>query len=154
MSKDAMQLGQGRYWQEVAPGDRFRTRNRTLTEADLVAFVGATGMLETIFVDTTFAGAMPGRPVPAILTHAIIEGMQLQTLLQHTALALLELTLTTRAPVQVGDTIHGEIEILQVRATSKGDRGVIASRNNVVNQAGATVLTYDAVRLVAGRPEA
>ena len=49
-------LGQGFYWQELIVGQKFRTFRRTVTEADLVGFIGATGMLEAIFIDTEFAG--------------------------------------------------------------------------------------------------
>ena len=47
------QLGQGFYWQDLQVGQRFRTHRRTITEADLVGFIGVTGMLEAIFIDAT-----------------------------------------------------------------------------------------------------
>jgi acyl dehydratase len=40
-----------------------------------------------------------------------------------------------------------------VRPTSKGNRGIVTTINNVVNQRGETVITYRAVRMMAGRPE-
>ena len=48
-------LGLGFTWEELSPGQRFRTLNRTVTETDLVLFTGVTGMLEIIFTDRTFA---------------------------------------------------------------------------------------------------
>ena len=48
-------LGLGFTWEQLSPGQRFRTLNRTITETDLVLFTGVTGMLETIFIDRTFA---------------------------------------------------------------------------------------------------
>jgi len=56
-------LGLGFTWEQLSPGQRFRTLNRTITETDLVLFTGVTGMLETIFIDRTFAaekGAIQG----------------------------------------------------------------------------------------------
>jgi 3-hydroxybutyryl-CoA dehydratase len=41
-----------------------------------------------------------------------------------------------------------------VRATSKGNRGIVTTKNDVVNQRGETVMTYRAVRMMAGRPKA
>lgn len=59
------QLGQGYYWQDLAVGQRFHTFRRTVTETDIVNFISVTGMLETIFIDATYAhGAIPGRPAP------------------------------------------------------------------------------------------
>jgi len=41
-------LGLGFTWEQLSPGQRFRTLNRTVTETDLVLFTGVTGMLESI----------------------------------------------------------------------------------------------------------
>ena len=52
MAKQEMKtLGLGFTWEQLSPGQRFRTLNRTLTETDLVMFTGVTGMLEVIFTD-------------------------------------------------------------------------------------------------------
>ena len=76
MNDEIQQLGQGFYWQDLRLGQRFRTHRRTLTEADLIGFIGVTGMLEKIFVDATpQPGGILGRPVPAMLTTSIIEGL-------------------------------------------------------------------------------
>ena len=39
-------LGAGFTWPELKVGQRFRTFRRTITEADIVNFIGATGLLE------------------------------------------------------------------------------------------------------------
>ena len=49
---------------------------------------------------------------------------------------MLELKKKMLAPVRVGDTIHAEIEVTSVRPTSKGNRGIVASRIDVKNQTG------------------
>src|ERR1700741_2941542 len=111
-------LGLGMTWEQLAPGQRFRTLNRTITETDLVMFTGVTGMLETIFIDHTFGaekGAIQGRFVPAALTYSLIEGLICQSMIQGTGLAMLDLKKKVVAPVHVGDTVHGEIEGISVR---------------------------------------
>ena len=55
------------------------------------------------------------------------------------------------APVRVGDTVHGEIEVISVRPTSQGNRGIVVSRVDVKNRAGEVVMTYEATRMLAGR---
>jgi 3-hydroxybutyryl-CoA dehydratase len=147
-------LGLGYTWEELSPGQRFRTLNRTITESDLVIFVGMTGMLEVIFTDQTFGddhGAIQGRFVPAALTYSLIEGLLCQSMIQGTGLAMLELNKQVLAPVRVGDTIHAEIEIISVRPTSKGNRGIMASKVDIKNQKGETVIAYKATRMLAGR---
>jgi acyl dehydratase len=151
----AMQtLGLGFTWEQLSPGQKFRTLNRTITETDLVMFTGVTGMLEVIFTDQTFGGdkgAIQGRFVPAALTYSLIEGLLCQSMIQGTGLAMLELNKKVLAPVRVGDTVHAEVEVTSVRPTSKGNRGIVASRIDIKNQNGETVISYEATRMLAGR---
>ena len=145
-------LGQGFYWQDLQSGQRFKTFRRTITESDLVGFISVTGMLEAIFIDADFQhGAIKGRPVPAALTYSIIEGFILQTMIQGTGLAMLELHQDIRAPVLVGDTIWALVEVTDIRPTSKGGRAVVTSTITVHNHRDEVVMTYKAKRLLAGR---
>ena len=148
-------VGTGFHWDDLTTGDQFRTLRRTITEPDIVNFIGATGMVETIFTDLTFGehgGAIEGRVVPAACTYAIIEGLLCQATMQTTGLALLEVEQKILKPVFAGDTLHAEVEVVAVRATSTGNRGIVTTVNNVINQRGETVITYRAVRMMAGRP--
>lgn len=148
-------LGQGFYWQDITVGQRFRTFRRTVTETDLVGFINATGMLEAIFIEEGYEhGAIKGRPVPAALTYTLIEGFILQTMIQGTGLAMLELHKKILAPVVVGDTIRAEIEVTALRPTSKNNRAIVTSRIDVFNQRDEMVMTYTATRMLAGRPQA
>ncbi len=146
-------LGQGFYWQDITVGQRFRTFRRTVTETDLVLFIGTTGMLEAIFLEADYpGGAIAGRPVPGALTYALIEGFITQTMIQGTGLAMLELHKKILAPVVVGDTIRAEIEVTEIRPTSKGNRAIVTSRVDVFDQRDRMVMTYTATRMLAGRP--
>ena len=150
-------LGLGFTWEQLSPGQRFRTLNRTVTETDLVMFTGVTGMLEVIFTDKTFgaeSGTIQGQFVPAALTYSLIEGLLCQTMIQGTGLAMLDLKKQVLAPVRVGDTIHGEIEVTSVRPTSKGNRGIVVSKIEIKNQHGEVVIAYEATRMLAGGKKA
>jgi acyl dehydratase len=150
-------VGIGLYWDDLKLGDRFKTLNRTITEADIVQFIGVTGMVETLFTDLSFGadhGVIKGRVVPAACTYTIIEGLLCQATMQTTGLALLEVQKKVLKPVFAGDTVHAEVEVTAVRPTSKGNRGIVTTQNNVVTQNGETVITYRAVRMMAGRPAA
>ena len=57
-----------------------------------------------------------------------------------------------KGPTFVGD-LHVEVEVLEVRQTSKGNRGLVRTRNEVKNQNGETVIVYTPLRMVAGREE-
>ncbi len=144
-------LGQGFFWQDIAVGQRFRTFRRTITEADLVGFVNCTGMLEAIFIDETFEHAIGGRPVPAALTYTFIEGFILQSMIQGTGMAMLELKQEILHPVRVGDSVDATVEVTDIRPTSKSGRAVVTSLIEVFNQTGVCVMRYEAKRLLAGR---
>ena len=146
-------LAQGYYWQELKVGDEFETFARTITESDLVQFINCTGMLEAIFIEEGYSGgAMQGRPVPGALTYTFIEGFILQSMIQGTGLAMLELQQKILAPVVVGDTIRARIVVNEVKPTSKSGRAVVTSTVHVLNQHGTEVMTYVTKRLLAGKP--
>jgi acyl dehydratase len=155
MDRTVPRLGQGFVWQDLRVGQRLRTFRRTVTETDLVQFIAVTGMLEAIFIEEGYeGGAMSGRPVPGALTYSLIEGFILQTMIQGTGLAMLELHQKILAPVVVGDTIEAMVEVTAIRPTSRHGRAVVTSRIDVFNQHGAAVMTYTATRLLAGRASA
>lgn len=145
-------LGQGFFFQDLQVGQRFQTYRRTVTETDLVNFINVTGMLEMIFIDAEGASsAIGGRPVPGALTYTLIEGFILQTMIQGTGLAMLELTQKILAPVRVNDTIRAVITVTGIRPTSKGNRAIVDSQVDVYNQRNDQVMTYTARRMLAGR---
>jgi acyl dehydratase len=88
---------------------------------------------------------------PGALVYALAERLTMLGTLQGTGLAFLGMELDVKAPTFAGDTIHAEIEVIEQRAASKGGRGLVRTRNAVVNQEGETVLFYTPLRLMAGR---
>ena len=154
MEKDAKLLGVGPFWDELSPGDRFRTAGRTLTETDLVNFINLSWLTEELFTNTHAREhmAIAGRVVPAALVYACAEGLLLP-MIQGTGLAFLNATLEVEGPTFVGDTIHVECTVTEARATSKGHRGLVRTENRVINQNGVTVLTYNPLRMMRGSQE-
>ena len=152
MEKDMKLLGIGLFWNDLAVGDRFRTVGRTLTETDLVNFVNLSWLTEELFTNSEDREhmAIPGRVVPAALVYACAEGLLLP-MMQGTGLAFLNATLDVKGPTFVGDTIHVECRVSELRATSKGSRGLVRTENQVVNQKGETVLAYNPLRMMKGR---
>src|SRR3546814_13059169 len=83
-----------------------------------------------------------GRLAPCALVYSFAEGLLMQSVMQHTGLAFLGMTLTVNQPVFAGDTIHVECEVTAARPTSKPGRGIVTALNNVVNQNGEIALAY------------
>ena len=146
-------VGLGIAYDELKQGDRFRTLGRTITEPDLVSFINTTGMVEVLFTDTEYAKShapQGGRVVPGALVYAIGEGLLVQATLQRTGLAFLSMNFEVLGPTFVGDTVHVEVEVLESRATSKSpERGLVRTRNDIVNQHGDRVISYEPLRMAA-----
>lgn len=158
MTKDANNLdilGMGFYWDDVEVGYRFRTLGRTITEADITLFIGTVGMVEEMFTNLDYIGSQSiigSRPAPGSLVFCMSEGLLMQSTMQRTGMAFMEADIKVHKPTNAGDTIHVECEIIEARATSKPDRGLVRTSNRVVNQRGDIVLTYNPLRMVKTRP--
>lgn len=148
-------LGLGQYFEDLPVGRRFRTIGRTLTEADLVNFIGVTGMTEVLFSNVEFLkheSDITRRVVPGAMVYSFAEGLLVHATMQHTGFAFLNMTLDVKAPTFAGDTIHVECEVVESRrSASRPNRGLVRTFNRVKKQDGALVLTYNPLRMVKAK---
>jgi len=146
-------VGVGFHFEDYEEGARFRTIGRSVTEADITAFTNATGMTESLFTDLEYLAEhslLGGRPAPGALVYSFAEGL-LMISMQQTGMAFMGMELQMKGPVLAGDTIHVEVEVTEARPSSKPGRGVVTTRNEVVNQRGEVVMVYTPTRLVRKR---
>ena len=142
------------YWQDFDVGGRYETFGRTIAAHDITTFCNTVGIVEPLFTDTEYRrqhSAMNGFVAPAALVFAVADGLVLAGTGHGTGLAFLHTELDIKAPVLAGDTINVRLEVIDVRASSRG-RGLVRTRNEVVNQHGVVVLIYTPLRLMAGQP--
>ena len=148
-------LGLGLHFEDLPVGRQFRTIGRTLTEADLVNFIGVTGMTEVLFSNIEFLKSesdITQRVVPGAMVYAFAEGLLVHATMQHTGFAFLNMQLDVKAPTFAGDTIHVECEVVESRrSASPPNRGLVRTFNRVVKQDGSTVLTYNPLRMVKAK---
>ena len=149
-SKGVM-LGVGWHYDEMPAGFRFQTKRRTITEADLGAFINLTWFTEELFVNQSGGDArsLQGRVVPAMMLYCFAEGL-ISPSMEFTGQAFLGSEIDVKGPTVVGDTIHVECEVVESRPASKGNRGLVRTRNDIVNQHGKCVVSYRPLRLVSG----
>ncbi len=156
MSNDTNLLGHGFYFQDWHEGYSFQTLTRTVTETDVVNFVGVSGMTEELFTSrqyleehTDFAGQL----VPGALVFSIAEGLVIPATISRTGIAFLGCEMNISGPTFVGDTLRVEGTVVQIKPASKGSRALVRTENQVVKQTGETVMTYNPLRMMKGRPE-
>lgn len=150
-------VGLGIYWNDLKIGEKFRTVGRTIFEADLVNFIGVTGMNEGLFNDMEYIRdhSPLGRAVPGALVYSFAEGLLITSTIQGVGMAFLNATIDIKGPTLVNDTIHVEVEVQEIKPTSRDPkRALVRTFNQVRNQKGETVLTYNPLRMVRGRPGA
>lgn len=155
-SPRALSLEPDIYWDDLSVGTCFRSGKRSVTEADLVNFTNLTWLTEALFTNSDPQDraqmAIAGRVVPGGLVYTYAEGL-ISSSFQAAGLAFLGTELQMHGPTLVGDTLRVECEVIESRLTSRGDRGLVRTRNTVVNQRGETVLVYTPLRMMRRRAE-
>jgi len=150
-------LPRGRYFEEFATGQRLQTAARTVTEADIVNFAGLSGDFNSIHTDDVYSKDSPfGRRVAhGILGLAIASGLAVRTgILEGTVLAFREIgEWKFSLPVYIGDTIHAELLVEEVKALPRLGGGSIDLVFEVKNQSGQTVMKGRWTVLVQSRPK-
>ena len=143
-------------YEEHEIGARHETMGRTVSEADICAFVNLCGFTEPLFMDMEFVAresVFRGRPSPGAFTFALSEGLIIQTGLIHgTGMSYLGGEVRVVAPVLAADTIRVNVTIVDKRETRKPDRGIVTYRHEVTNQRGEVVLEATVKRMIRRAP--
>jgi len=150
-------LGLGCYFEDLPIGRKWKTVGRTVTEADITNFVNATGMTEVLFTNLEFLreeSDIKGRVAPGALGYCFAEGLLVQSTMQHTGFAFLEMDFKVENPVFAGDTLHVECEVIEARRSkSRPGRGLVRTRNKVMKQDGKCAITYTPLRMIKAKTE-
>jgi len=142
----------GLTYEEHAVGAVYRTLGRTVSEADICAFVNLCGFNEPLFMDMEYVAkesVFKERAAPGALTFSLSEGLIMQTGLIHgTGMSYLGGEIRIVSPVLEGDTLRVSVTITDKRETKKPDRGIVTYRHEVTNQRGEIVLEATVKRMI------
>jgi 3-hydroxybutyryl-CoA dehydratase len=145
----------GHYFEESAEGQLVVTAGRTVTEGDVVRFAGLSGDFNQIHTDAAYAadGMFGERIAHGLLVLSIATGLAVQTgMIEGTVLAFRELEWKFSRPVLIGDTIHAELEVVEMKALPRLGGGNVRMKVSVLNQRGETVHRGHWDMLIQNRP--
>ncbi|ARJ37914.1 acyl dehydratase [Sporosarcina sp. P21c] len=136
----------GLFYEDFQIGDKFLSPSRTITETDVVNFAGLSGDYNLLHVDREYAKntVFQERIAHGLLGLSISSGLftrtELNRRMSKNLIALLGLeSWKFLAPIKINDTINLEIEIVEMKETSKKDRGIVKFVRKIINQNGMVV---------------
>ena len=148
---------QGLFFEEFEVGLELETRGRTITEADIVNFAGLSGDYNPMHTNAAFAASTPfgQRVAHGLLGLSVASGLSYQMgFLEGTVLAFTGLEWKFREPILIGDTIHVQVKITNLRAMKAAGGGFVSFEVQVLNQNDKVTQKGEWTVLVASKPEA
>jgi acyl dehydratase len=135
-----------RYLDDLSPGQNFTTPGVTLTEAEIIDFAWRYDP-QSFHLDANAAAKSPygGLIASGFQSLAMCFRLFIQSgILAESSLGSPGIDeLRWLAPVRPGDTLHCEVEVLEVRPSrSKPDRGIARLRYKAANQRQEVVLSF------------
>ena len=145
-----------RYFEDYSVGDRFRSRGRTITHADIRLYIGATGADHPNHTDEEYCREHPvlqGVCAQGLLVLGITDSFMTQELTHGMAPSMNYGHNKVRYvnPVYVGDTLHAEMEITDC-TTRNAQWGLLTLAIQTVNQNGQCVVADEHILIVERRP--
>lgn len=132
-------LAPGDYaFDDVMPGDRWRTAEREVTGDLIDRFAALTGDRFEIHMDDGAARAMgfPSRVAHGLLVLGLVDGLKNAAPVRLRAVASLGWDWSFRAPVLVGHRLHARIRVAEKRPVSRPGRGILKLDFEVRERAG------------------
>lgn len=125
------------YFEDFQIGQKWETKGRTVTEADVVLFTGLTGALNPLFLDEEYAKntRFRGRILPGLLTASMAVGLTYQLSVDPFGegfVALTKLDMEAKKPVKIGDTLKAVVEVKDKKEREKDGR--VYLHISVINQ--------------------
>jgi acyl dehydratase len=140
------------YYDDFHINQKFVTKGRTVTEADVVNFACLSWDNNPLHTDEEYAsGTIFGKRIAHGLLGTVIHAGLSYHLTEGTILAFLELTWQFKLPIFIGDTIHVEQFVKEMRDSSNNDRGILTFQKEVINQRKEVVQTGTTTILLAKR---
>lgn len=146
----------GLFYEDFSVGQKMFTRGRTITESDIVSFGALTGDFNPMhFDDEYMKGHMAGQRVAhgmLTLSYAVGQAYQLG-FMEQTVLYFRGLEMKFSDAVFVGDTLHVELEVTELKPSPRMGGGLVTLDVRIVKQNGSVAQKGTWTVLIASKPE-
>lgn len=146
----------GLYFEDIQIGQKLVTRGRTITETDLVQFAGLTGDYNPMHTDAEYMKQSQfGKRIAhgmLCLSYAVGQAYQLG-FMERTVVAFRGLEMKFSLPVFIGDTLHVELVVTEMKAMPRLSAGTVELEVRIINQEGKSVQSGTWSVMLALRPQ-
>jgi acyl dehydratase len=148
----------GRYFDQWKLGERIiHDIRRTVTETDNVLFSALTYNPQPLHIDAEYARASEFGQilVNSAFTFSLLVGLTVGDTTLGTLVANLGTEkIVTPKPVFIGDTLHAETEIVELRESkSRPEAGIVTFKSEAINQHNEIVCSFLRLALVKKSPK-
>jgi 3-hydroxybutyryl-CoA dehydratase len=152
-----MPSARGLYFEEFQVGMKSLTDGRTITEADIVNFAGLSGDFNPLHTNAAYAATTPfeQRVAHGALIFSIATGLAYRMrFMEGTGIAFRSIDeWKFSQPVYIGDSIHCEIEVQELKEAKRLGGGLVTMIIRVFNQHGNVVQKGSLTVIIASRAE-
>jgi acyl dehydratase len=143
------------HFEDLPLGGEWTTRRRTVTEADVTAFVALAGDYNPLYADVEHAkSTLFGRPVaPGAFVAALTTGLGSMDVPIPATVGLVGMSWKFLIPVLPGDTLGSRWRLTRKRNVENPRWGLAVWQVDVENQRGEVVASGEVARLVAKREQ-
>jgi len=136
------------YYDDFEVGQKMVSPRRTITDGMATVLIDVGGFTAAQFIDEMTAKETPlgWRAIPGRLIFALMGGLaeRMEALKQEGGGFLVGADqLVWKAPLRVGDTIHLEWEVTDMRKTGNPKWGLVKNKETLLNQNNATICTVE-----------
>jgi acyl dehydratase len=145
------------FFEDFAPGQRFHTGSRSLSEREIVDFASRWDR-QFFHLDaeaarsSIFGGLIASGFHTLLVTFDLVVEAAIWTESSQGSPGIERLRWLR--PVRPGDTLSVEVEVVETTASRKGDRGYVVWDHTTRNQRGETVMTFRSTGILKRRPSA
>lgn len=140
------------FYEDFKVGQKFISQRRTITDGMATVLIDVGGFIADQFNDELIAKQTPlgWRAIPGRIIFALMGGLVERMRFLGTpgpGMLVGADKLLWKAPLRVGDTIHLEWEVTEMRRTSNPRWGLVKNTETLINQNGETICTVEIAHL-------